>query len=85
MALAIFVSGHSALQPSRDLGVQHKTAFALAHKVREAMASKHEDRTLSGHVEINGAYFGGYVKPETRKEDRIDRGLQSTAPASLRR
>jgi hypothetical protein len=24
---------------SRDLGVQYKTAFVLAHKLREAMAS----------------------------------------------
>ena len=30
---------------------------------------------LSGHVEIDGAYFGGYVKPENRKEDRRDRRL----------
>ncbi|MCH7910813.1 MAG: transposase [Candidatus Hydrogenedentes bacterium] len=33
-------------------------------------------RTLSGHVEIDGAFFGGYVKPENRKEDRVDRRLK---------
>jgi transposase-like protein len=36
MAIAIFVNGakgHSALQLSRDLGVQYKTAFVLAHKL----------------------------------------------------
>jgi hypothetical protein len=35
LAIAIFVNGakgHSALQLSRDLGVQYKTAFVLAHK-----------------------------------------------------
>ena len=26
-----------------------------------------------GEVEVDGAYFGGYVKPANRKEDRIDR------------
>ena len=67
--------GHSALQLSRDLGCQYKTAFVLAHKLREAMSSEHWGKMLSGHVEIDGAYFGGYVKPENRKADRIDRRL----------
>jgi len=25
---------------------------------------------------VKGAYFGGYVKPENRKEDRVDRRLK---------
>jgi hypothetical protein len=28
------------LAMSRDLGVQYKTSFVLAHKIREAMASE---------------------------------------------
>lgn len=74
-AIAIFVNGakgHSALQLSRDLDCQYKTAFVLAHKLREAMASQ-QPEMVGGHVEIDGAYFGGYVKPENRKEDRKDR------------
>jgi len=54
MAIAIFVNGakgHSALQLSRDLDVQYKTAFCLAHKIREAMASETADETLQGEVE----------------------------------
>lgn len=77
-AIAIFVNGakgHSALQLSRDLDCQYKTAFVLAHKLREAMGSGMASRKLSGEVEIDGAYFGGYVKPENRKEDRKDRRL----------
>ena len=77
-AIAIFVNGAkgiSALQLSRDLDVQYKTAFVLAHKMREAMGAASKGRTLSGDVEIDGAYFGGYVKPENRKEDRRDRRL----------
>ena len=77
-AIAIFVNGAkgiSALQLSRDLDVQYKTAFVMAHKLREAMAAEANGRTLSGDVEIDGAYFGGYVKPENRKEDRKDRRL----------
>lgn len=75
-AIAIFVNGAkgiSALQLSRDLDCQYKTAFVLAHKLREAMAAETKSATLSGHVEVDGAYFGGYVKPENRKEDRKDR------------
>jgi len=77
-AVAIFVNGakgYSALQLSRDLDCQYKTAFVLAHKLREAMGAEFEDRTLSGHVEVDGAYFGGYVKPANRKTDRVDRRL----------
>lgn len=77
-AIAIFVNGAkgiSALQLSRDLDCQYKTAFVLAHKLREAMGSQVQGHKLSGHVEIDGAYFGGYVKPENRKADRKDRRL----------
>jgi transposase-like protein len=74
-AIAIFVNGakgHSALQLSRDLDVQYKTAFVLSHKIREAMASQRKEQ-VSGDVEIDGAYFGGYVKPANYKEHRRDR------------
>ena len=78
-AIAIFVNGakgYSALQLSRDLDVQYKTAFVLAHKLREAMGAEASDYRPSGTVEIDGAFFGGYVKPENRKEDRKDRRLK---------
>ncbi|BAK65343.1 putative transposase for insertion sequence element [Sphingobium sp. SYK-6] len=77
-AIVIFVNGAkgvAALQLSRDLACQYKTAFVLTHKLREAMAREQTGRTLNGAVEIDGAYFGGYVKPENRKEDRRDRRL----------
>lgn len=77
-AIVIFVNGAkgvSALQVSRDLDVQYKTAFVLSHKLREAMALEQVSAKLDGIVEIDGAYFGGYVKPENRKEDRKDRRL----------
>lgn len=78
-AIAIFVNGAkgvSALQVSRDLDVQYKTAFVLSHKLREAMAMEQANRQLNGTVEIDGAYFGGYVKPENEKADRKDRRLK---------
>ena len=77
-AIVIFVNGAkgvSALQVSRDLDVQYKTAFVLSHKLREAMARELADLNLSGTVEVDGAYFGGYKKPANEKKDRKDRRL----------
>lgn len=77
-AIVIFVNGAkgvSALQVSRDLDCQYKTAFVLSHKLREAMAREQANAQLNGIVEIDGAYFGGYVKPENHKDDRKDRRL----------
>jgi transposase-like protein len=80
-AIAIFcneVKGKSALALSRDLGTQYKTAWVLAHKLREAMASEMKGRTLGGEgriAEIDGGYFGGYIKPANHKENRRDRRL----------
>jgi transposase-like protein len=74
-AIVIFVNGAkgiAALQLSRDLDCQYKTAFVLTHKLREAMAREQAGLQLNGIVEIDGAYFGGYVKPENNKADRKD-------------
>lgn len=69
--------GLSMLQLSRDLDCQYKTAFVLAHKLREAMALEVQTgEVLVGHVEVDGAYFGGHIRPKNRKADRIDRRLK---------
>src|SRR5277367_237472 len=50
-AIAIFcneVKGKSMLALSRDLGTSYKTAFVLAHKLREAMAVELKGRTIGG-------------------------------------
>jgi transposase-like protein len=80
-AIAIFcneVKGKSALALSRDLGVQYKTAFVLAHKIREAMAAARKGERIGGAgriAEIDGAWFGGHVRPGNRKANRKDRRL----------
>jgi transposase-like protein len=69
--------GVSMIQLSRDLDCQYKTAFVLAHKLREAMASEVQTgEVLRGHVEVDGAYFGGTIRPENHKADRKDRRLK---------
>jgi transposase-like protein len=75
-AIAIFVNGakgHSALQLSRDLNCQYKTAFVLAHKMREAMGAADKGKKVSGEVEIDGMYTGGHIRPTNYKKDRRDR------------
>jgi transposase-like protein len=81
MAIAMFcneVKGKSMLAFARDLDVQYKTAFVLAHKLREAMASSMNALRLGGEgqtAEIDGAYFGGHIRPENLAIDRLDRRL----------
>ena len=81
MAIAVFcneVKGKSMLAFARDLDVQYKTAFVLAHKLREAMASSTKGMGIGGKgrtAEIDGAYFGGHIRPENLAIDRIDRRL----------
>ena len=76
--------GISAMQLSRDLDCQHKTAFVLAHKLREAMASETAGQKLDNTVDIDGAYFGGHIRPANIKENRVDRRL-SEHPTGKRR
>jgi transposase-like protein len=80
-AIVIFaneVKGKSALALSRDLNVSYKCAFVLLHKLREAMAAELKGRIVGGEgkvAEVDGGYFGGYVKPANLKEHRRDRRL----------
>jgi len=84
LAIALFcneVKGKSMLAFSRDLDVQYKTAFVLAHKLREALAASLNGLRIGGDgrtAEVDGAYFGGHVRPENRAADRIDRRLSES-------
>ncbi|RWA61501.1 IS1595 family transposase [Mesorhizobium sp.] len=79
-AIAVFINGakgYSALQLSRDLSVDYKTAFVMLHKVREAIKLARDEGALAGNVAVDGAYFGGYVKPANNRVDRKDRRLSA--------
>ena len=80
-AIAIFANaakGISALQLSRDLDVQYKTAYVLAHKLRESLLVQRDESALKEKVEVDGGYTGTYIRPANRKEDRIDRRKADT-------
>lgn len=59
-AIAITVNGvlgAAAGRMIREMGFAYKTAFVLAHKLREAMAIDYDEQ-LEGIVEIDGAFIG---------------------------
>jgi hypothetical protein len=76
MAAAVFcneVKGKSMLALFRDLDVQYKTAFVLAHKLREAMASSLKALRIGGEgrtSEVDGVYFCGHIRRENLAADR---------------
>ncbi|MEX0751606.1 MAG: IS1595 family transposase [Xanthobacteraceae bacterium] len=73
--LANASKGISALQLARNLDCQHKTAFVLAHKIREALAAETKGMSLFGEVEVDGMYHGGHIRPANLADNRIDRRL----------
>lgn len=65
---------------SRALGVQHKTAFVLVHKLHASLIDNQnlEDKKLSGVCEIDDCYVGK-TKPANKKVDRVDLRLSANA------
>lgn len=75
-AICLFINGskgRSAVQFSREMDVQYKTAWVMAHKLREAMQDEYEGAHAQGEVEIDGMYVGGHIRPANLAEDRVDR------------
>lgn len=73
LAIAIFVNGvkgYAALQLSRDLHCNYRTAFVLAGKIRELLVEEQDKVELSGTVEVDGAYFIRRQRPENKVADR---------------
>lgn len=76
IAIALFtnaVKSISALQFSRDLDVQYKTAWVLSHKIRESLILNQDDEKLSGVCEVDGVYVGNYIRPANNIDNRVDR------------
>lgn len=65
--------GLSAIRMSQELEVTYKTAFVWKHKLREAITTKQHSGTLRGKIEIDGAYFGGHIRPRNNRPLRQDR------------
>lgn len=52
----------SALELMRHLGVCYQTAWAMKHKLMEAMWLRERPRTLEGTVQVDEAFLGGQAK-----------------------
>jgi len=86
-AIALFVDatkGLSACQLSRDLNVQYKTAFTLAHKIRESLQIQKQLFLLSGEIHIDGTYVHSAPRPKNKKSERVDRRLKENANPNKR-
>ena len=63
-------NGVSAKELERQLGVTYKCAWRIGHKIRELMDARNKSNTpskLSGHVEIDETFIGGYQKTKKGK------------------
>ena len=70
--------GVSAMRLSKQLELGYKTAWAMLHKIRKAMAQRDSEYTLSGFIELDGAFFGGAAK------GRRGRGAANKTPVLVR-
>ena len=62
-AMFLFASsrhGVAAKELQRQLGVTYKTAWRMAHKIRNYMARLQPRESLIGEVEVDESYVGGY-------------------------
>ena len=76
LAVAHYVNaakGLSAIRLSQELEVSYKAAWVLSQKFAEALTAHQHSRRLRGVVEMDGAYFGGYVRPKNTRPIRVDR------------
>lgn len=68
------VNGNAALHISRDLGCHYKTAHVLLTKLRRCMGVEQTQNILTGVVDIDGLWTGGYLRQANMVADRTTDG-----------
>ncbi len=67
-----------SLQRPHDLEAKYKTAWVLAHRLREALAPEPADEIAEGEVNIDGVYFDAHFRQENQKAARKDRRIKES-------
>lgn len=63
----------SAIDLRKMLGTHYRTAFALGHKIREAMGREAQRANLEGAVEADVKFVGGHIRPKNVRKTPKDR------------
>ena len=68
--------GGSTLRLSKQLGMHYATTWFAVQKIRFAMATRDENLTLAGYIELDEAFFGGRSRrhgkgPPSNKKKRV--------------
>jgi transposase-like protein len=76
--------GISALQLQRNLGLgSYRTAWFLAHRIREAMRAEPVKGLLKGQIQVDETYVGGKPRPGDGKIHKRGRGTKKTPVVAL--
>ena len=59
-------TGISSLDLHRKLGVNHKTAWLIHHKLMHSMIEEEKKNVIGGRIEMDDAYLGGKLKGGSR-------------------
>ena len=76
MAIYLFntnLKGVSSMKLHRDLGVTQKTAWHLAHRIRETWQDEKQPMNMAGPLEVDETYVGGKLRNMHGKERRAAR------------
>ena len=80
--LSTSLKGVSSMKLHRDLGVTQKTAWHLAHRIRETWTA--ETAKLTGPVEIDETYVGGKATPRAIPSKEIVVGAKDRVTGQVK-
>jgi len=68
--------GASALRLAKQLGMHRTTVWNIMQKLRFAMATRDNNLTLAGYIELDEAFFGGRSKSKRNRKPPSDNKKQ---------